>query len=70
MQNNTFEQNKWQFEGIETARCSLIPMTQKFAQDILDTCTLDVCEYFDHPIHQDIDGIRKQIDNREKEKSE
>jgi RimJ/RimL family protein N-acetyltransferase len=68
--NNWFIQQERHFETLETDRCLLYPMSQKFAEDILAICTLDVCQYFDEPIHQDIKEIRKQIEQREQEKNE
>jgi RimJ/RimL family protein N-acetyltransferase len=58
-----FIQNERNYDTIHTPRCNLALINQKYADDILKTCTLEVCQWFDHPIHQDIAVIQKQIDD-------
>ena len=58
-----FHQKERLYTPIHTPRCTLSLIGQKYADDILKTCTLEVCKWFDHPIHQDIATIQKQIDD-------
>ncbi|MEI7477041.1 MAG: hypothetical protein WCJ81_00345 [bacterium] len=63
-----FIQKDREFSEIRTERTVLKAITEQNAQDILKACTLAVCEYFDEPIHQDINEVHKQIKDWEQEK--
>ena len=67
MSKKIFIQNKRSFDTISTKQYTLVLIKQKYAHDILATCTLEVCEWFSNPIHQNIGKIQQQITDRENE---
>lgn len=65
-----FVQHTWEYNTMHSERCALALINQSYADDILQTCTLEVCEWFDHPIHQTREEVTKQIDERMSEYDE